>query len=224
MTTPAWKTSRWKRLQVAAIAKLGAPLIAALGRTYRWRVEGLEQFDAIRAGGQQPILALWHGRILPGAVFWRHRGIVALASENFDGEWIARILEHFGFLTARGSTSRGARRALLQLTRQIQQGHPVAFTLDGPRGPACRAQPGALWLAKTTGHPLLPYHIESSRHWTARSWDRTQVPLPFSIVAVAIGAPRYIASDASDDELEAERLALEQSLEQLRARAHAMLA
>ena len=103
-----WQTSRSKRIQVAAIATLGYPLINALGHTLRWRVEGLPHFDAIRAAGHQPVMAFWHGRILTAAFYFRRRGIVVITSENFDGEWIARIIERFGYGTARGSTSGAA--------------------------------------------------------------------------------------------------------------------
>ena len=99
-------------------------------------------------------MAFWHGRILPATYYFRRRGIVVITSENFDGEWIAGIIERFGYGTARGSTSRGGRRALLQLTRDMAAGKPAGFTLDGPRGPARVAQPGAVWLAKATGNPV----------------------------------------------------------------------
>ena len=112
---------RRRKAQVAAIAAVGYPLINALGRTLRWRVEGCEHFDAIVAAGRQPIMAFWHGRILPATFYFRRRGIVVITSENFDGEWIARIIERFGYGTARGSTSRGGARALLQLVRDMER-------------------------------------------------------------------------------------------------------
>jgi hypothetical protein len=217
-----WRESRTKRFQVAAIAALGYPLIAALGRTLRWRVEGLEHFDAIRATGRQPVMAFWHGRILPATVYFRRRGIVVITSENFDGEWIARIIERFGYGTARGSTSRGARRAMLQLVRDMERGRPAGFTLDGPRGPARVAQPGAVWLARATGNPVLPFHLEASRHWTMRSWDRTQIPKPFSTVALVVGQPLEVARDATDAEVEQARVELEARLRALEARAVGM--
>ena len=96
-------------------------------------------------------MAFWHGRILPATYYFRRRGIVVITSENFDGEWIAGIIERFGYGTARGSTSRGGLKALLQLKRDMAAGKPAGFTVDGPRGPARVAQPGALWLAKATG-------------------------------------------------------------------------
>jgi len=218
-----WRASRAKRVEAKVIAALGYRLIALLGSTLRWRTEGLERFDAIAASGRQPIMAFWHGRILPATYFFRRRGIVVITSENFDGEWIAGIIERFGYETARGSTSRGARKALLQLTRDIAAGKPVGFTLDGPRGPARVAQPGAVWLAKATGNPVLPFHLEASRHWTLNSWDHTQIPKPYATVALAVGTPIDVPSDADEAMQDARRCELETSLKVLQQRASVML-
>jgi lysophospholipid acyltransferase (LPLAT)-like uncharacterized protein len=208
---------------VALIAALGYPLLSALGRTLRWRVEGQQHMDAILAAGHQPIMAFWHGRILPATLRFRNRNIIVITSENFDGEWIARIIERFGYGTARGSSSRGGLKALLKLVRDMEAGKPTGFTIDGPRGPARVAQPGALWLAKATGNPVLPFHLESSSHWTMSSWDKTQVPKPFATVAVVMGEPLYVPRATTAAELEAARGELERRLTMLEARAHTML-
>jgi lysophospholipid acyltransferase (LPLAT)-like uncharacterized protein len=220
----SWRSSRWKRLQATAISVAGYRLVATLGASLRWRTEGLEHLDAIAASGRHPIMAFWHGRILPATYFFRDRGIVVITSENFDGEWIAGIIERFGYGTARGSTSHGGRRALLQLTREMGEGRPAGFTIDGPRGPARVAQPGAVWLAKATGNPVLPFHIEVDRHWTLNSWDRTQIPKPFALVALVVGEPFDVPADATDAGIEAARRTLEQRLQALEARARALLA
>lgn len=215
--------SRWQLAQAAAIAAVGAPLIGALCRTLRWQVEGTEHYDAIVSQRRQPIFAFWHGRILTATYYWRDRGIVVMTSQNFDGEWIARIVRRFGYGTARGSTSRGARRALVQLKRDVAAGRPAAFTVDGPRGPVRRVQPGAIWLARATGNPILPFHIEAHGHWSASSWDRTQVPKPFSRAAVVIGEPFEVLDTSSDGALEGHRAALERVLGELSARAAVLL-
>jgi lysophospholipid acyltransferase (LPLAT)-like uncharacterized protein len=220
---PAWRSSRAKRWQARVISAVGYPIIAALASTFRWRAEGVDALEAVARSGRQPIMAFWHGRILPATAYFRRRGIVVITSENFDGEWIAGIIERFGYGTARGSTSRGARRALLQLKREMAAGKPAAFTLDGPRGPARVAQPGAVWLAKVTGNPIVPFHIESSRHWTLNSWDRTQMPKPFATTAIAIGEPLEVPPDADTARLEEASRALEQRLQDLEARSRAML-
>jgi lysophospholipid acyltransferase (LPLAT)-like uncharacterized protein len=220
---PAWRASASKRLQARLISIAGYRLIQALGATLRWKTEGLEHFDAIVRGGRQPIMAFWHGRILPATYYFRRRGIVVITSENFDGEWIAGIIERFGYGTARGSTSRGGRRALLQLTRSLNAGRPAGFTIDGPRGPARVAQPGAVWLAKATGHPVLPFHLEADRYWALKSWDRTQIPKPFSTVTIAMGEPLHVPADADELGIETARLELEARLGKLETRARQML-
>jgi lysophospholipid acyltransferase (LPLAT)-like uncharacterized protein len=218
-----WRKSRSKRAQATLISAAGYPLIHALASTYRWRQEGLHHLDDVKRSGRQPIMAFWHGRILPSTYFFRRRGIVVITSENFDGEWIAGIIERFGYGTARGSTSRGAVKALVRLKRDMAAGKPAAFTLDGPRGPAKVAQPGAVWLAKATGNPIVPFHIESNRHWTLNSWDRTQIPKPFADVAIAIGEPIEVPPDADAAALEQARRLLEAKLKALEARTAAML-
>jgi lysophospholipid acyltransferase (LPLAT)-like uncharacterized protein len=219
----AWRTSRLKRVEAVAISVLGYRAAAMLGATLRWRTEGLEHLEDILRAGQQPIMAFWHGRILPATYFFRHRGIVVITSENFDGEWIAGIIERFGYGTARGSTSRGGRKALLQLVREMAAGRPAGFTIDGPRGPARVAQPGAVWLAKATGNPVLPFHLEADLHWTLRSWDRTQIPKPFATVALAVGEPFRIAPDADGTAIECARQELESRLGQAEARARQLI-
>jgi lysophospholipid acyltransferase (LPLAT)-like uncharacterized protein len=189
-----------KRVQVAAITGLGTPVIAALGSSLSWKVEGLDHLH-FEGNGRRPIMAFWHGRVLTATYFFRDRGIVVMISENFDGEWIARIIERFGFRTSRGSTSRGGQRALLQLKRDMEQG-----------------------LAKLTGNPVVPFHMEASSYWSLKSWDRTQIPRPFSTVALVVGAPMEVPADADESLLEAKRVELEESLFALERRALALLA
>ncbi len=221
--TPDWRQSPGKRAEVAAIATLGYPVVRALTSTWTWKVSGAEHVDVITRAGQHPILALWHGRILAATPYFANRGIVAMASENFDGEWIARLLGKFGYGAARGSTSRGGPAALRQLLRDVKA-HGVAFTVDGPRGPAGVAQLGAVWLAKATGQPLLPFHSEAASSWTLKSWDRTQIPKPFTTVAMAIQQPIYVPREADADALEKCRRELEASLKAAQSDCQRLLA
>ena len=207
-----------------AIATVGLPVVAALCRTIRWTAEGLRHYDAIQAAGRQPVMAFWHGRIVHATWFFRRRGIVVMISENFDGEWIGRLIEKFGYRTARGSTSRGGARALVRMRRLAADGAPTGFAVDGPRGPARSVQPGAVWLASLTGNPVLPFHSEADRYWTARSWDGTQVPKPFARAAMVVGEPIEVPRAGGPDLIEQKRLELERSLRGLAGRARAILA
>jgi lysophospholipid acyltransferase (LPLAT)-like uncharacterized protein len=114
-------------------------------------------------------------------------------------------------------------RALVQLKRDMAEGRSTAFTVDGPRGPALAVQPGAVWLAKATGRAILPFHLEADRYWTARSWDRTQVPRPFARVAICFAPPQYVAADADATAVEVARQSLEQTLRGLMPRARELV-
>jgi lysophospholipid acyltransferase (LPLAT)-like uncharacterized protein len=222
LSTPDWKSSRVKRAEIAAIAAVGVPVIGALGSSLSWRIEGLEYLN-FDGAGPRPIMAFFHGRVLTATYFFRDRGIVVMISENFDGEWIARIIERFGYGTSRGSTSRGGQRALLRLKRDMDQGRPAGFAVDGPRGPARKVQPGVVWLAKLTGNPVVPFHTEASRYWSLHSWDRTQIPMPFSTVALAVGRPIAVDGNVDEAGVEAKRVEVEEALFGLERRARALL-
>lgn len=220
---PAWRRSWRKRAEIAAIAGLGAPLLGVLSRTVHWQTVGREHLEAVDQTGAPHIFALWHGRILPCMWYFRDRGIVVVTSENFDGEWIARIIKRFGFGAARGSSSRGGAKALRSLLKTMAAS-PAAFTVDGPRGPRGVAQPGVVWLARATGHPILPIHAEADRAWTMRSWDRTQVPKPGARLVMAIGAPIVVPRDTDEAGLEAARGAVEAGLRGCEAASAAAMA
>ena len=155
-------------------------------------------------------------------MYFRDRGVIAMTSENFDGEWVARLMSRFGYGAARGSTSRGGARALAQLRRDMAAGHSAAFTVDGPRGPARVAQPGAVWLAGATGHAILPFHIEASSFWTVSSWDRHQIPKPGSEVAIAIGEP-FLVPNTEEATVQHKVGELQRTLERLEEETRLML-
>lgn len=212
MTSPTWRDSRSKRFQAAAIPLAIWPVLEFLGAGYTYRFEGRAHLDGLVANGQPHILALWHGRILEVMLSLRDRGYVSLVSENFDGEWIARLSAHFGFGAVRGSSSRGGVRALVQAKKQLAAGTSLLFTLDGPRGPKRVAQPGAVWLAGASGCPILPVRLEADRFLTAKTWDAHQFPSPGATVTAAFSAPIWIPEGLDSAGLEAERIKLEQSL------------
>jgi lysophospholipid acyltransferase (LPLAT)-like uncharacterized protein len=208
----SWRQSRSKRVQAAAIPAVLWPMVEFLGGTYHWKTEGRRHLDALDAARQPFILAFWHGRILANMLYFRDRGIVALISENFDGEWITSLCRHFGFTAIRGSSSRGGARALAQMKRELARGRSVLVTPDGPRGPAGVAQAGAVWLAGASGCPILPVRADARPRRTTRSWDRHLLPSPGATVTMVIGPPIEVPRHADADMLEAKRVELENAL------------
>ena len=191
-------------------------LIKLIGRTIRWQVQGWENWEAANRDGQVPIYTFWHNRVFLATYFFQKRRIVVMTSQSFDGEYIARFIQRFGYGAARGSSTRGAVGAIIEMTRMMRAGAPTAFTIDGPKGPRYVVKMGAVLLAKKTGMPILPFTITAERFWEAkRSWDRFQVPFPFSRARVDIAAPIYVSADTDDEGLEAKRDQLQMVLEDL---------
>lgn len=189
--------------------------IMLLGSTTRFEVIGNEHLSAIESSGKIPIYTFWHDRIFLGTYFWRRRGIVVLTSKSFDGEYIARFIQRFGYGAIRGSSSRGGSRALVEMIKAMRNGLPMAFTLDGPRGPKYEAKLGPVALAKKTGNPILPFIIEPKNFWQTKSWDKMHVPKPFTNAAVFIGEPIYVDANADDTQIEKKLAELQVSLDRL---------
>jgi lysophospholipid acyltransferase (LPLAT)-like uncharacterized protein len=192
-------------------------LINLIGRTTRFEVEGWEHWEAATSGGRQPIYTFWHNRVFLATYFWRRRGIVVMTSQSFDGEYIARFIQRFGYGASRGSSSRGAVGALVEMVKLSRQGRPTAFTIDGPRGPRYVAKMGAVLLAKKTGAPILPFTVNAARYYAAPSWDAFQVPYPFTRARVLIAPPIHVPADADEATLEAKRDELQRALDALHA-------
>ncbi len=181
-----------KRLLIRAADLAFYVLISLIGRTVRFRVEGAEHLAEAARGGALPIYTTWHDGVFLSTYFFRRRRIVVMTSRSFDGEYIARFIQRFGYGAARGSSSRGGVGALVEMARLVRAGYPAGFMIDGPRGPRHVAKMGAVLLAKKTGQPVLPFAVNAARHYAAPSWDRCQLPLPFTRAAVRIAPPIYV--------------------------------
>jgi lysophospholipid acyltransferase (LPLAT)-like uncharacterized protein len=207
-----------QRLLIRAADLAFFVLIKLIGATTRWQIEGWENWEAASRDGHHPIYTVWHNRVFLATRFFQRRRIVVMTSQSFDGEYIARFIKRFGFGTARGSSTRGGMGALVQMVRLMRAGCPAGFTIDGPKGPRYVAKMGAVLLAKKTGQPILPFTITARRYWQANSWDRFQVPLPFTAACVDIATPIYVPSDADEDALSAKRDELQNALDELNQR------
>jgi lysophospholipid acyltransferase (LPLAT)-like uncharacterized protein len=193
-------------------SQLGYWAIRLIGSTLRWEVVGWENHHAIVGAGRKIIYTFWHGRIFMATYFWRNRGIVVMTSQNRDGEYIARVIRRFGYGAARGSSSRGGRRALVEMIQEMRRNRDVAFTIDGPRGPRYEAKPGAAWIAAKTGNAIFPFHISARKKWTLNSWDHFQIPKPFTRVLVLMAPPIYVAAESTQQQMDEAQRELQASL------------
>ncbi len=170
-------------------------VIRGLARTWRYRIVNEAAMIRLRSEKTPILFTLWHGQMLP--LLWHHRdqGVAVLVSEHKDGEVIARILEWMGYALIRGSTSRGAGRALLGIVRTLKEGHDVAVTPDGPRGPIHKFAPGSVVAANRAGTPILPTVAHVDRFWQLSTWDGFMIPKPFARITIAYGTPTIVSAD-----------------------------
>lgn len=173
----------------------------------------------IRGQGPITIWTFWHRCVIPAAHSCRGNQIAVMTSRSFDGEYIARTISKFGFIPVRGSSSRGAVGALIGMRQQLEQGHSVAFTIDGPRGPRYVAKPGPVLLAKKTGVPIGCFYIHLERAWVLHSWDQMMIPKPFSRAMFTASGPISVPPDATDEQMEAFHQQMQDTLERCRLNA-----
>ena len=201
--------------------RLVAPLIHALYRlwcsTLRIRESNRAPLDSLAADGKPMVLCLWHDELFSLMHVRRDLRIVTLVSQSRDGEFLARLLQALGLLTARGSSSRGGASALLQAARLMrEEKYNGCLTVDGPRGPRHQAKDGAVFLAFHASAPIVPIRLFMEKAKVFRSWDRFQLPLPFSRVHIIFGEPYYVSpTELSPEALERERLDLQKRLNAL---------
>jgi lysophospholipid acyltransferase (LPLAT)-like uncharacterized protein len=193
--------------------------VETVALTLRWR---LHDRSGVFSGPAPKNLsfAIWHNRLALCLILYRRfvqthepqRRMAAMVSASRDGALLARVLELFAVEPVRGSTSRRGPQALRELTTWAQRGYDLALTPDGPRGPRYRVQEGPIWLAQITGQPIIPVSYRLSRKLSAPSWDRFQIPLPFSRCDVHFGEIVRVPSDADSAQREALREQLESTL------------
>jgi len=204
-----------QRIALFFIGWLGYLAIRMIGPTLRWKVE-IEEGGPASERLQPAVIAFWHRCVFPATYWYRHRGIAVMTSASFDGEYIARIIERFGFPAVRGSSSRGGVRALLGMHKVVERNQPVAVTIDGPRGPRYVAKPGPVLLARNTRVPLYCFHIALEKAWVLKSWDAFMIPKPFSRALLRVGRLIQVPDHLSNRELQPYHDELQATLDRIR--------
>lgn len=186
------RRARWLSL-------VGSWIIRLIGITWRVRMIHAAPVDRLRHDGQPVALLLWHGQLLPLLYVMRFQSIACLISTHRDGELIAQIARRLGCKLVRGSSSRGADRALLGLVRTLRDGFTIAVTPDGPRGPYRSFAAGALVAAHRAEAPVVAFGVHASRAWYLGSWDRFMIPKPFARLTIVFDTPMLVPGESSRD-------------------------
>lgn len=197
-------------------------LIAVSIRLWSWtvrcRTDGWEAVDVLRQRGERLVYSFWHGRQFLMLGVNEGEQAVIMVSLSRDGALQKAVVEHFGYRTVRGSNSRRGRQALQEMCQLLTDGGlHGGFAVDGPRGPRHVAKPGAVMLAGMVGAWVVPVGAAARRHWELGSWDRMQIPRPFSSGWVVYGRPFRV--EQGDETLERNLRDLQRGLDEVTRRA-----
>jgi lysophospholipid acyltransferase (LPLAT)-like uncharacterized protein len=195
------------RVLASLLSWIVPAIVSLIGLTLRFDVDApdatAEEGSLTRIDDLYPgIFVFWHRCVLPAMWIFHNRNLAVITSESRDGEYIARVIQRMGYVPIRGSSSRGGRRAMLDLRKFVTEGGGVAFTIDGPRGPRYIAKRGPVTLARVTGVPIVPFYVALDRSWVLNTWDRMVIPKPFCRAYLRAGKKIFVAADADEDTLD----------------------
>ncbi len=192
--------------------------------TCRFVLEADPSSKAMFDKKRQVIVALWHCGLIYILYHFRKFPAAIMVSASKDGEWVARALRLWGQYPVRGSRLKGGLYAIRDMTRLLKKYNLSAgIVADGSKGPALKAQIGAIILARDTGLPIIPVSMDATPAYRFNSWDRLILPLPFSKVAMVYGAPIYVGKEVKGKKVEEKRSLLENMLNEAHLKAKEIL-
>lgn len=180
-------------------------IIRLLSFTYRYRFIGIENKEIAKKKSPHNsfIYALWHQNLIGAILSHIGERFTMVISESKDGELVAVTCEKFGHLPARGSSTRGGKKALVEIVKNIKKGFPGALTVDGPKGPARVVKGGVVEIARLSESCILPLSPYPTKYWSfSKSWDHFRVPKPFSTIIVVIGEPIEVGHELKREDFE----------------------
>ncbi|MDT8323181.1 MAG: lysophospholipid acyltransferase family protein [Bacteroidota bacterium] len=181
-------------------------------RTVKFTVENEQPVIDMLEEGRPFVLVFWHGSMT--YPWWRMRGrnAAALVSHSKDGQILANLLGSWDYHVLRGSSSRGSKEAMQAMRGAVRDGHVLCVTPDGPRGPYHEMKMGAVRVAQTMRVPLVSVSVGYRRFRRLKSWDRFEIPYPFTRGRVVYSDPVIIDPDLTGEALDEVRLSCEKAM------------
>ena len=188
--------------------------LALYAKTTKLRLENEEELRKHLKNNGRVILCSWHQRFFGGFYLPRifDESPCIMISQSRDGDFIADVVRRIGWIPARGSSSRGGRKALQQMIAWVSENRLGAHIVDGPTGPPRVVKPGIITLAQKSGAALCPTYISYEKPWIFNSWDRFMVPRPFGRILIRFGPLEFIPKEMNTDDFEYIRRRIEKIL------------
>jgi len=187
---------------------VGSALLRLYFNTLKLKHDGIENLEKVNKAGSG-VFSTTHGRMfIPSMIHSRHR-VTVLISQSKDGEIAARLFKGLGCNVVRGSSHKGGVAGLKAAIKAVKKA-PMAITMDGPRGPIDEPKMGVIAIARSSGYTILPMVGACEKSWEFNSWDKFQIPKPFSKILVSYGTPIEVPRRADSEEMETLRLKLKE--------------
>lgn len=204
-----------KSIKFLIISSIGYIFLKLLGRSLKYKFVGKNDVESYM-NSNGAIIHCWHNQLLIGMYCLRNLNYYVLASTSKDGDYVSSLLKKFGWKVIRGSSNNKAANSLVQMLRLAKKGMTLALTPDGPLGPLYHVESGGLYLASKTGRPIIPFSLTFEKKWIVKkSWDKLQIPKPFSKCVVCFGKPYFITEKLTEENLENKKQSLKQAIKDI---------
>ncbi len=204
-------------MKIKIISQLVYYFIRMVNFTYRYEYVGLENKEYARS--RHPlrtfVFAVWHQNLISAILAHGDEKYTMIVSESKDGELVAVTCQKLGHGPARGSSTRGGKKALIEIVKKIKSGITGAITVDGPKGPAHVVKPGVIEIARLAECAVVPMSTYPLKFWTLKkSWDQFRVPKPFTKIVVVIGEPVFCGEHVTREQFDQVALDVASRLQQ----------
>ncbi len=193
-------SERQKKILRFLGTRLASFFINVLLNSVRIKIQNREAVEKLISEKKNFVVAFWHGSMMLGWYLHRDMNCAALVSMSKDGDVLANILSGWNFKVVRGSSHIGGKEALFSTTSLIKQNFSLTITPDGPTGPIHKMKAGAVITAKKTGVPLFLVGIGIKNKFILKSWDKFEVPRPFTKISIIYSNPILIGQELSYDD------------------------
>lgn len=215
-------------IKVKILSKVLYYIIRLLNLTYRFEFHNVQRRELARESHPQKlfIYAIWHQNIIAALLshLVRKEFFTMIISESKDGEFIARTCAHIGHQPARGSSTRGGKRAMVEMIQFMKQGYNGVLTVDGPTGPARQSKWGVIDIAKLIECPIVPMVAYPDKYWSLeKTWDKFRIPKPFSRIVVVMGDGIEINKDIPREDYPALSAEIDRKINLVEEEARAIL-
>lgn len=203
-----------KLLRYLGIKTAGA-LLNVLLHTVRIKIMNIDSIKNLESRDQNYVFAFWHGSMLLGWYINRNKNFASLVSQSKDGDVLTSILNRWKYKVIRGSSHIGGKEALETMVELVQKKYSLAITPDGPTGPIKKMKAGSVIVSKRTTVPLVLAGIGIRKKWILKSWDKFEIPKPFTSAVINLANPIYVEENKSREEIDLLIVECEKILNQL---------